>query len=38
MNLAVRLLYANNYVQYPNLSWKEFTIREDKDEIAVYCF
>lgn len=37
MNLAVRLLYANNYVQYPNLSWKEFTIREDKDEIAAYC-
>ena len=35
-NLAIRLLYQlNKHVQ--GLRWKEFTIKEDKDEVAAYC-
>ena len=36
MNLAIRLLYELNK-ENKGLSWKEFTIKEDKDEIADYC-
>ncbi|MCX6210674.1 MAG: DUF4080 domain-containing protein [Bacteroidetes bacterium] len=36
MNLAIRLLYELNK-QDTRLSWKEFTIKEDKQEIATYC-
>lgn len=36
MNLAIRLLYKLNE-QYPGLAWKEFTIKEKKDDIAQYC-
>ncbi|MFY9308069.1 MAG: DUF4080 domain-containing protein [Bacteroidia bacterium] len=36
MNLAIRLLYELNK-EYEGLSWKEFVIKEDKDEIAKYC-
>jgi anaerobic magnesium-protoporphyrin IX monomethyl ester cyclase len=36
MNLAVRLLYEYNK-QHEGLAWKEFTIKEDKAEIAQYC-
>lgn len=36
MNLAVRLLYELNK-KHTGLHWKEFTIKEDKDEIANYC-
>jgi radical SAM superfamily enzyme YgiQ (UPF0313 family) len=36
MNLAVRLLYKLNENR-PGLAWKEFTIKENKDEIAQYC-
>jgi anaerobic magnesium-protoporphyrin IX monomethyl ester cyclase len=36
MNLAIRLLYELNK-ENKNLSWKEFTIKEEKDEIAAYC-
>ena len=35
-NLAIRLLYQLNK-NAGNISWKEFTIKEDKDEIAEYC-
>lgn len=35
-NLAIRLLYELNE-HYPGLEWKEFTIKENKDEIADYC-
>jgi anaerobic magnesium-protoporphyrin IX monomethyl ester cyclase len=35
-NLAIRLLYELNQ-QHDGLSWKEFTIKEDKDEIAEHC-
>ncbi|MBX7226169.1 MAG: B12-binding domain-containing radical SAM protein [Chitinophagales bacterium] len=36
LNLAIRLLYdLNNDVE--GLSWKEFTIKENKDDIAAYC-
>lgn len=35
-NLAIRLLYELNK-QHNGLSWKEFTIKEDKNEIAEYC-
>lgn len=35
-NLAIRLLYALNK-EREGLSWKEFTIKEDKDGIAAYC-
>lgn len=36
MNLAIRLLYELNKTD-ERLSWKEFTIKEDKAEIALYC-
>lgn len=36
MNLAIRLLYKLNE-KHPGLAWKEFTIKENKDEIAQYC-
>lgn len=35
-NLAIRLLYALNKDR-EGLTWKEFTIKEDKDEVAHYC-
>lgn len=35
-NLAIRLLYQLNK-NTAGLSWKEFTIKEPKDEIAAYC-
>jgi anaerobic magnesium-protoporphyrin IX monomethyl ester cyclase len=36
MNLAIRLLYELNK-KHEGLAWKEFTIKEDKDEIAAFC-
>jgi radical SAM superfamily enzyme YgiQ (UPF0313 family) len=36
MNLAVRLLYTLNKTRN-GLSWKEFTIKQNKDEIAEEC-
>lgn len=36
VNLAIRLLYQLNK-EHKNLEWKEFTIKEDKDEIANQC-
>jgi anaerobic magnesium-protoporphyrin IX monomethyl ester cyclase len=35
-NLAIRLLYALNR-HHSGLAWKEFTIKEDKDEIAAFA-
>ncbi len=35
-NLAIRLLYELNH-EYEGLDWKEFTIKEDKDDIAKEC-
>ena len=35
-NLAIRLLYELNE-HHPGLEWKEFTIKENKDEVAEYC-
>lgn len=35
-NLAIRLLYQLNK-EKEGLAWKEFTIKENKDEIAEYC-
>jgi radical SAM superfamily enzyme YgiQ (UPF0313 family) len=35
-NLAIRLLYQLNK-QVEGLAWKEFTIKENKDEIADFC-
>lgn len=35
-NLAIRLLYQLNK-HYEGLAWKEFTIKEDKNEIAKFC-
>ncbi len=35
-NLAIRLLYCLNK-DYNNLTWTEFTIKEDKFKIADYC-
>lgn len=35
-NLAIRLLYELNE-HHPGLEWKEFTIKENKDEVADYC-
>jgi len=35
-NLAIRLLYALNE-DHPGLDWKEFTIKENQDEVAAYC-
>ncbi len=36
MNLAIRLLYELNK-KHKGLCWKEFVIKEDKNEIARYC-
>jgi len=36
-NLAIRLLYELNQDQYKGLEWKEFNIKEDKDEVAKHC-
>ncbi len=35
-NLAIRLLYQLNK-NFEGLAWKEFTIKEDKDDIASQC-
>jgi anaerobic magnesium-protoporphyrin IX monomethyl ester cyclase len=35
-NLAIRLLYELNQ-HHEGLAWKEFTIKEPKDEVAEYC-
>lgn len=35
-NLAIRLLYELNE-NHPGLEWKEFTIKEPKDDVADYC-
>jgi radical SAM superfamily enzyme YgiQ (UPF0313 family) len=35
-NLAIRLLYQLNK-NFEGLAWKEFTIKEDKDDIALQC-
>lgn len=35
-NLAIRLLYSLNQ-NFDGLDWKEFTIKEDKNQIATYC-
>lgn len=36
VNLAIRILYELNRVK-EGLEWKEFTIKEDKDEVANFC-
>jgi anaerobic magnesium-protoporphyrin IX monomethyl ester cyclase len=36
LNLAIRLLYDLNK-DYETMHWKEFTIKEDKDGIALQC-
>lgn len=36
-NLAIRLLYGLNHQRHPGLEWKEFTIRQKRDELAIYC-
>ncbi|MBL7932593.1 MAG: B12-binding domain-containing radical SAM protein, partial [Bacteroidia bacterium] len=35
-NLAIRLLYELNQ-DHEGLEWKEFTIKEDQDDVARYC-
>ncbi len=35
-NLAIRLLYELNQ-NYPGLAWKEFTIKEPKEDVAKEC-
>ncbi len=35
-NLAIRLLYSLNR-EWPGLEWREFTINQDRDEIARHC-
>ena len=35
LNLAIRLLYDLNK-EHADIDWKEFTIKEDKDEVAQY--
>ncbi len=35
-NLAIRILYEMNH-EYGGLEWKEFTIKEDKNQIADFC-
>jgi anaerobic magnesium-protoporphyrin IX monomethyl ester cyclase len=37
INLAIRLLYELNIEKHPGLVWKEFTIREDRKNIASQC-
>lgn len=36
-NLAIRLLYELNHEAHPDLAWKEFTIKEDRQLIVAYC-
>jgi anaerobic magnesium-protoporphyrin IX monomethyl ester cyclase len=36
-NLAVRILYEQNYQNHPGLEWREFTIKENRDELADIC-
>lgn len=36
-NLAIRILYEQNYAAHSDLAWKEFTIKEDRNFIAEYC-
>lgn len=36
-NLAIRLLYQLNREQHEGLQWREFTIKEDRDEVARAC-
>jgi anaerobic magnesium-protoporphyrin IX monomethyl ester cyclase len=36
-NLAIRLLYELNQDKYKELEWKEFNIKEDKDDVAAHC-
>ena len=35
-NLAIRLLYDLNK-EYEGLEWKEFSIKENPDEVAAFC-
>lgn len=35
-NLAIRLLYELNQ-EHEGLEWKEFNIKENKDDVAAYC-
>jgi radical SAM superfamily enzyme YgiQ (UPF0313 family) len=37
INLAIRLLYELNKEKHEGLDWKEFTIKENRDEIAQKC-
>ena len=36
-NLAIRLLYELNHASHKGLEWKEFNIKEDKDQVAAHC-
>ncbi len=36
INLAIRQLFQLNK-DYPGIAWKEFTIKEDKDDVAKQC-
>jgi radical SAM superfamily enzyme YgiQ (UPF0313 family) len=36
-NLAIRLLFQLNKAKHPDLAWREFTIKENRDEIADFC-
>ena len=36
-NLAIRLLFELNQERYKGLEWREFNIKEDKDEVSSYC-
>ena len=36
-NLAIRLLYELNFEKHEGLAWKEFNIKENKDEVAEKC-
>jgi radical SAM superfamily enzyme YgiQ (UPF0313 family) len=36
-NLAIRLLYELNHEKHEGLAWKEFNIKENRDEVAEKC-
>ena len=36
-NLAIRLLYELNHEKHEGLAWKEFNIKENRDEVAQKC-
>ena len=36
-NLAIRLLYELNYEKHDGLAWKEFNIKENREEVAEKC-